>query len=334
MKKIDFVLLWVDDSDPKWKAERNAHQGKKVDESENNVRFRDWDNLKYWFRGVETFAPWINNIYFITYGHLPKWLNINHPKLKIIKHEDYIPKQYLPTFNSNVIELNLNRIEDLSENFVLFNDDMFIIDDVQPTLFFENGLPKYECVEEIITGSGGKDKFAHTLINNMDIINRNFSKKETRKNNFKKHINIKYGLKKNVKTLLLWKWEKFCGFYNFHLPMPHLKSTFNEVWSIEKDCLDEVCFNKFRKENDISHWTFQYWNFCKNKFIPCNLEKEGKYFDVNDTNALDISKEIKNQNKKIICINDSKDITDFDRIKTLINGSFEEVLPNKSKFEL
>ena len=30
------------------------------------------DNLKYWFRGVEKFAPWVNKIYFITYGHAAK----------------------------------------------------------------------------------------------------------------------------------------------------------------------------------------------------------------------------------------------------------------------
>lgn len=35
------------------------------------IRYRDWENLKYWFRGVETFAPWVNKVYFITYGHIP-----------------------------------------------------------------------------------------------------------------------------------------------------------------------------------------------------------------------------------------------------------------------
>ncbi|MBQ6357217.1 MAG: capsule biosynthesis protein CapK, partial [Solobacterium sp.] len=38
-------------------------------------RFKDWGLFKYWFRGVEKFAPWVNKIYFITWGHVPTWLD-------------------------------------------------------------------------------------------------------------------------------------------------------------------------------------------------------------------------------------------------------------------
>ncbi|WP_331836427.1 hypothetical protein [Erysipelothrix piscisicarius] len=69
---------------------------------------------------------WVNNVYLITYGHLPDFLNVDHPKLKIINHTDYIPSDYLPTFSSHTIELNMHRIEGLSEHFVYFNDDMFL----------------------------------------------------------------------------------------------------------------------------------------------------------------------------------------------------------------
>ena len=54
--------------------------------------------------------PWINQIVFVTYGHLPQFLKENHPKLKIIRHADYIPEEYLPTFNSNTIEMNFYKI--------------------------------------------------------------------------------------------------------------------------------------------------------------------------------------------------------------------------------
>lgn len=97
--------------------------------------------LRYWFRGVEKFAPWVNKIFFVTYGHMPKWLNIDHPKLVVVKHEDFIPSQYLPTFNSQLIEFNFCYIKDLSERFVYFNDDMFLLNDVSPERFFKDGLP-------------------------------------------------------------------------------------------------------------------------------------------------------------------------------------------------
>ena len=150
MDKIDFVLLWVDGNDSAWLEQKNQYSPKKVDFSTSDNRFRDWDNLQYWFRGVEKYAPWVNNIYFITWGHLPKWLNTEHPKLKIVKHTDFIPEQYLPTFNSDTIETNLFRLDELSETFVLFNDDFFLIDSVKPEDFFHNGLPCDSFVENLI----------------------------------------------------------------------------------------------------------------------------------------------------------------------------------------
>src|SRR5699024_12780724 len=93
-----------------------------------NIRFRDWDNLQYWFRAVEEYAPWVNKIHFVTWGHIPNWLNTEHPKLNVVKHEDFLEKQYLPVFNSRAIEINLHKIPGLAEKFVYFNDEMFITD--------------------------------------------------------------------------------------------------------------------------------------------------------------------------------------------------------------
>ena len=74
---IDFVMLWVDDTDPEWRKQRNLYSGKDEAMVDNReARYRDWDTLKYWFRGVEKFAPWVNKIYFVTCGHLPEWLNV------------------------------------------------------------------------------------------------------------------------------------------------------------------------------------------------------------------------------------------------------------------
>ena len=129
--KIDFVIMWVDPNDPKWQKEKAKYcPDQDTDGSER--RYRDWDNLKYWFRAVEQNAPWVNKIYFVTEGHIPKWLNLKHPKLKIVKHADFIPKKYLPTFSANPIEMNLFRIKGLSEHFVFFNDDFFLVNKTDP----------------------------------------------------------------------------------------------------------------------------------------------------------------------------------------------------------
>src|SRR5699024_762488 len=99
-------------------------------------RYRNFGFFKFWFRSVEKYAPWVNKVYLITSGHLPKWLDLDNEKLVHIKHSDYIPDEYLPTFSSRPIELNLHRIEALSEEFVLFNDDMFLSAPTSPSDFF------------------------------------------------------------------------------------------------------------------------------------------------------------------------------------------------------
>lgn len=120
---MDFVLTWVDNHDEAWLSDYRKYR-KEGQSGTHAARFRDWENLRYWFRGVEQFAPWVDKIYFVTYGHLPSWLNTDHPKLKVVGHQDFIPSKYLPTFNSRTIELNLHRIHGLSSDFVYFNDDI------------------------------------------------------------------------------------------------------------------------------------------------------------------------------------------------------------------
>ena len=139
-EQIDFVIIWVDGGDPEWRKKKAKYEiNKKGDD--RDIRYRDWGILKYWFRCVEKNAPWVNKIYFVSDSQKPEWLNEKHPKIKIIDHKDFIPKEYLPTFSSHTIELNIHRIPGLSENFVYFNDDMFIVNKVKPNTFFKHGKP-------------------------------------------------------------------------------------------------------------------------------------------------------------------------------------------------
>ena len=142
--EIDFVITWVDGNDPDWqkqKMEYSMQPDLSQKQDDRKERYRDWDLLRYWFRGVERFAPWVRRIHFVTWGHLPSWLNKEHPKLNIVNHKDFIPEKYLPTFNSHAIEWNMHRIPGLAENFVYFNDDMFLIKKVRPEQYFKNDLP-------------------------------------------------------------------------------------------------------------------------------------------------------------------------------------------------
>ena len=119
-QQIDFVLAWVDGSDPDWQR-RKAQIVGGASADDGVFRYREWGLLPYWFRGVEKFAPWVRKIHFICDQEPPAWLNTDHPKLHIVRHEDYLPDVYRPAFSSHPIELNMHRIPGLSEQFVYYN---------------------------------------------------------------------------------------------------------------------------------------------------------------------------------------------------------------------
>lgn len=145
---IDFVVTWVDGSDPDWMEQKTKYSEQIGGTPRGNgkCRYRNWECFKYWFRAVEKYAPWVHNVYLVTWGHVPEWLNIECPKLKIINHTDFMPADYLPTFNCNPLELNLHRIPGLSELFVYFNDDVLLNRPCEPTDFFINGKPLLTAV--------------------------------------------------------------------------------------------------------------------------------------------------------------------------------------------
>ena len=174
---VDFVITWVDMNDPEWLEEYLKYRNDKHN-TRNGVsvaRFRDNGFLRYWFRGVEKYAPWVRLVHFIVSGRVPSWLDTDNPKLHIVRHEDFIPKEYLPTFNSVVIERYIHRIPGLSEHFVYFNDDFYIINQLPVERFFRNGLPCDIAVQDY---NPSWSQWYKRIKNNLRIINSHFSKKE------------------------------------------------------------------------------------------------------------------------------------------------------------
>lgn len=329
-EKIDFVITWVDGNDKEWQDEKKKYSPDK--ENDDAVfRYRDWDLLKYWFRGVEKFAPWVNNIYFVTCGHYPQWLNLKNEKLKIVKHSDFMPEQYLPTFSSHSIELNLYKIENLSENFVYFNDDMFLINTVKDTDFFKNNIP---CDSAVLSPyiPTQYDDLSILCWNMIGIINEHYNKNVQIKRNFFKWFNFKYGTKL-IRTILMITWPRFSGFYETHMPNSFHKTTFEDVWKKENEILDNTCVEKFRNlKTHVNQWIFRYWQLAKGDFVPRNI-KLSKYFDLSNDNYYKIERYISSQRGKIICLNDTNEVDNFDNKKNILKSSFEKILPEKSSFE-
>ncbi len=326
--KIDFVITWVDGSDPEWIADKNNYLSEKDKINATNCRFRDWDILKYWFRGVEKYAPWVNHIYFITWGHIPEWLNTDNPKLTVVRHEDYIPKEYLPTFSSHPIELNMHRISGLEEHFVYFNDDMFLTDYVKKEDFFENGLPKDIALLHIFNKYDYNDDFEYYSVNDITIINKHFKKKTVTKKYRSKYYNLKYNVRDLIRNIYLSFTNDFSVFHIRHLPQVFLKSTFSTIWSKEYDILNEVSKHKFRNYKDVTQSLMAWWQLCEGKFIP--MKEIGQYYNIGNENDYNMIYERK---YKYICLNDTVDTINFEDKKKQIQAAFEKALPEKSSFE-
>lgn len=330
-QEIDIVLTWVDDSDEVWRRERNEYLQKEnvtIDTGDLNSRYRDWDNIQYIFRGIEKYMPWVRKVHFVTCGHLPKWLNVKNSKLNIVRHEDFIPSEYLPTFNSNAIELNICNIPGLAENFIVFNDDMFVINKTVSEDFFANGKPcDMAAVSPVFIQNG---EMPNIEVNNLKVINSYFSPADIKKNRSKWIRPLVYG-QYAFRTAMLMNFSTVIGIFQPHIPCSYKKSVWQLVWDKEREYLKRVCCNKFRSALDCNIWLFREWQLLSGDFEPRSY-KFGQLLFSDNTDG--IRNAIKSQGCKLICINDSAADSDFEKQKELVNAELEKLFPEKSSFEL
>lgn len=328
---IDFVITWVDMNDAAWKESFAKYSGK-IDNTKNEVseaRFRDYGLLKYWFRGVEKFASWVRKIHFVTCGQKPDWLDVNNPKLNLVSHKDFIPNEFLPSFNSVVIERYLHKIPDLAEHFVYFNDDFFITNSITKERFFRNGLP---CDIAAFQYNPNWSQWYIRIKNNIRVINEHFNKKEVITQYKDKWFNKSYG-SKACWNYILKPYDKFVTLRAPHNAQPYLKSTFEEVWAAAGTELAETSENRIRALNDLTPELFRTWQICKGNFEPYNTYQDTKMFPlmVKPKQAV---RAISEQRYKLICLNDNVHIRDYNKVMKNLENAFNGIFPDKSTFEI
>ncbi|MEO2261822.1 Stealth CR1 domain-containing protein [Dorea sp. YH-dor228] len=337
---IDFVVTWVDGKDPEWlsiKGQYEKKYGMKIENAGNGEeRYRDWDIFQYWFRAVEKYAPWVRYVYLVTCGQTPTWINTNAPKLKIINHTDFIPHQYLPTFSSNPIELNLHRIKGLSEYFVYFNDDVFLNRPVCPEDFFRGGKPNYTAVvrplKNITNGA-----FEHMQFSTMSVINSYFGEEISQRiQDFpEKWFSEKYG-----RYYIDWNLHAFDKNYLPGIVFPHLavaykKSIMEKAWNIAPEMLHETSLHRLRTPKDIIHQVFSIWAMLEGDFNAVSKEHHGKVFSAQVKDKEEIVDAIINEKYRMICINDSEQLSQSEYLvlKDIVKGAFEKKFLEKSQYE-
>lgn len=322
--KIDFVVTWVDGSDDEWKKVYDAYSNEIICKDMNGIeRFRSSKRLlNLWLYGVKKYAKWVNNIYVVVDRISGRDLSFSDNNIKLVYHDQFIPRKFLPTFNSNVIECFLDKIDGLSEKFVLFNDDCFIVNEVRETDFFDNRGQPVDCdyLNPIKLGT----PYSKILVNNLNLLNKHCSFTYFKKWYIKRHV-FKIWNPKYIKSMLIiCLFEGFSGWVDEHIPIAYTKSQYTRVYDKLPDVRQNQGSRRFRTDCDISHLLVRFWRLSEGDYKQRYVGDFGKYIEL--TNDLNFEKlSWISRNKKILCINDTGA---FDEGKLSAMNHLEKIIIN------
>ena len=230
--KVDVVFTWVNNQDPKWQKRRRQHSPTAEQNALHNndeARFSNHNELYYSLHSVRTFLSWVNHIYIITDNQRPDWLNpADYPNVSIIDHSQIIDPQYLPTFNSHVIEAHLHNIPNLNEHFIYFNDDVFVARPLPKEHFFHaNGIASLFIADKSLKQMSGRGTDTPTL-----------------------------SASKNCITLLQQHYDCHIDRPLVHTYIPLHKSSFQFAWQHYRTEIEAFLSNRFRSNHDLNLATF------------------------------------------------------------------------------
>ena len=247
---IDAVILWVDGSDPVLAEKRNLYL-KEENKSTSHPgahpsRFASSNEIRYCVLSILTFAPFIRNIFIVTdgqdpdlYGEVKTLFPEREGILKIVDHKEIFRgyEQYLPSFNSSSIHSLIWRIDGLAENFIYFNDDVFLIRQTKAEDWFVNDRP-------VLRGKWLLPPFRKIIGTYIKtFINRRI------RNNPDYQPKISFYIRQ-------WKTASLAGFraryfFHCHTPHPMSRSRLEKYFSENSDLLERNISYRFRSHSQF-----------------------------------------------------------------------------------
>ena len=276
---IDIVYTWVNGNDPKWRNLLLKHTDAKYIEWS---RYMDTGELRYSLRSIFMYMNWFRKIYIVSNCEKPRYIGEND-RIKWINHEEIIPDEFTPTFNSHVIESFLWHIEDLSENFIYMNDDVFVTRYLPPSMFHaSNGCSishhePYGMVNYLQAKQGEQslEPWEAAALRGAKLIQSKF-------NHFpvQLHQHAPHSLKKSV--------------------CQRMEAEFNEAF-------EELRRQRFRSNKDISPVSFLYHHYAF--YLKEAVRGGGQSIMIRQTNYERIEKEFTRnaESYDFFCINDGGD---------------------------
>lgn len=311
---IDVVYTWVDGADPVW-LRRKAEALGEVNQSNLNEtanvasRFASRDELKYSLRSLDMYAPWVRNIFIVTDGQRPTWLDVDNPRIRIVDHtEIFADPTVLPVYNSHAIESQLHHIPGLSDRYIYMNDDVFFARPTNASLFF--------------TG-GGLSKFflSRAVLDPAPATKADMPVLSAAKHN-RKILGDRYG---KIVT------QKFK-----HTPHPQQIRVLRELENELPDEFKRVAASRLRHPDDVSITSalHHYWAYSKGQAIEGSIRYD--YFDLARVESAErLAALMSRRDLHVFCINDTNIDPDYvEESDRILQHFFHEVFPLPSSFEL
>ena len=295
---IDVVIPYVNNADVSWIRDfiNTTHT-----HNPNPVRYRSWGTLKYVFRGIAKYMPFVRNLVLVVASpsQVPIWINTEN--VRVVYHKDFIPEKFLPTFNSCTIESYLWNIPGLSDRIIYFNDDLFPIRKLRESDFFTGNKPHI----------------------------RFFAPERCPSNNI-------FRLQCRSSLDFITKILNHPGFDNgmiirpYHTAIPMVKGAFEYIRDNGKDLIPQT-ISRLRIGTNINQYIYSYYQYFINDYEDSAADY--KYFEVTDTSMDDVMKCILGNEYQMICLNDSNKIKDFARSRYKLQTCFFKRFPIKCKYE-
>ena len=247
MRSIDAVITWVDGSDEDYKKKIENHL---TTSTNYKKQYLQANEIEYCVKSILKFAPFVRRIFIVTDSQKPSFSGLKDlivsKKVKVVDHKEIFKgyEKYLPTFNIRSIDAVLHRIEDLSEMFVYFNDDVFLINKIrEEDWFVENKV--------VLMGKWAKSY----SINPIKILSGKFKKAFGLRPSFNasqsKAANLS-GFKKEY-------------FKSYHTARPQIKSLIKEFYHKNPGSLIDQIKYRFRHYNQ-----FMPYSLCWHLLIKEN----------------------------------------------------------------
>ena len=256
MEKIDAVITWVDGSEPNYQRKLKEHL------SNNDTIKRQYlqaNEINLCVASIVKYAPFIRKIFIVTDKQSPNLDSVKHivskEKIEIVDHEEIFRDniEFLPTFNIRSIDALLFRIKDLSEKFIYFNDDMFLVKKTNPEDWFVGD-------KAVLTGNWVKTynkkpiKIISQKIKSFFNMRPSFNASQSKAANIA-GFNSKY-------------------FKSYHCGRPQIKSVIKDFYNKNPEKLVDQIKYKFRDERQYMPYSL-CWHLLikKTLFIESSISK-------------------------------------------------------------